>query len=305
MRNGMADNEFGSLVGTSRREAPVIVIKGAGEKASAVAHRLYRAGWTRILMTERAKPRAERRGVSFCEAVFEGRKNVEGVTAELVSAPDGSLEDIWSRGGLAVMVDPGAAVCELLRPEVFIDGVMAKRNTGATRDMARLVVALGPGFRPGVDADAVIETNPASDRLGEVLWTGGPEADTSVPTPVAGLTHQRLLIAGAEGKLQGLKDIGQPVTPGQVVATVDGRPIRTAVNGVVWGLMRSGVHVRPGTKVGDIDPRGTGAAPFLITPQSRRIAAGVLEALLAWRGQAATSGRAARWPSPSPSARPF
>ncbi len=45
-----------------------ILIKGAGEKASAVAHRLYQAGLRKIVMTERPYPFAERRGVTFSEA---------------------------------------------------------------------------------------------------------------------------------------------------------------------------------------------------------------------------------------------
>ena len=56
-----------------------IVIKGAGEMASGIAHRLHRAGLTKILMTDIEEPLAVRRTVSFSEAVYVGKVEVEGV----------------------------------------------------------------------------------------------------------------------------------------------------------------------------------------------------------------------------------
>jgi xanthine dehydrogenase accessory factor len=49
--------------------------------ASAVAWRIYMSNIRKILMLETASPLAVRREVSFCEAVHEGRKTVEGVEA--------------------------------------------------------------------------------------------------------------------------------------------------------------------------------------------------------------------------------
>jgi len=57
----------------------IIVIKGAGEMASGIAYRLHSAGLTRILMTDIQEPLAVRRTVSFCEAVYEGKAEVEGI----------------------------------------------------------------------------------------------------------------------------------------------------------------------------------------------------------------------------------
>ena len=54
--------------------------------ASGVAHRLYMAGLRNILMTEIPEPLSVRRMVSFCEAVFEGNMEVEGVRARMHSA---------------------------------------------------------------------------------------------------------------------------------------------------------------------------------------------------------------------------
>ncbi|MBT4640497.1 MAG: molybdenum hydroxylase, partial [Deltaproteobacteria bacterium] len=58
-----------------------ILIKGAGEMATGVACRLYRANLRQIVMAETSNPVAVRRQVSFCEAVYQERSTVEGITA--------------------------------------------------------------------------------------------------------------------------------------------------------------------------------------------------------------------------------
>ena len=57
----------------------------------------------------------------------------------------------------------------MLKPDIFIDAVMAKRNTGTTMDKAPMVIALGPGFIAGRDVHFVVETNPNSHFLGRVI----------------------------------------------------------------------------------------------------------------------------------------
>lgn len=71
----------------------IVLIKGGGEVASGVAHRLYRSH-LRVYLTEIANPLAVSRGVTFCEAVFDGEKTIEGVTAELVSASAGEIQRV-------------------------------------------------------------------------------------------------------------------------------------------------------------------------------------------------------------------
>ena len=47
----------------------IIMVKGGGEMATGVAHRLARSGF-RVCLTEIPEPLAVRRAVSFCEAVL-------------------------------------------------------------------------------------------------------------------------------------------------------------------------------------------------------------------------------------------
>lgn len=51
-------------------EDKIVIIKGAGDLASAVALRLYRSGYN-IIMTEIEKPTTVRRTVAFSQAVFD------------------------------------------------------------------------------------------------------------------------------------------------------------------------------------------------------------------------------------------
>jgi len=61
----------------------IILVKGGGEMATGVAHRLTRSGF-RVCLTEIPQPLAVRRAVSFCEAVFEGQMGVEVKKGTLV-----------------------------------------------------------------------------------------------------------------------------------------------------------------------------------------------------------------------------
>ena len=132
----------------------LVLIKGAGDLASGVAHRLYRCGFTPV-MTELQKPLVVRRKVAFAEAVYSGENTVEGVHAELCS----SISDISSlleKQIIPVVIDPQGELVHILKPDVLVDAVMAKRNTGTKITDAPVVIALGPGFTAGVDVHAVL-----------------------------------------------------------------------------------------------------------------------------------------------------
>ena len=62
-----------------------VMIRGGGEMASGVAHRLFRSH-LKMVMTEISQPLSVRREVSFCEAIFLGEKIVEAekTTVKLV-----------------------------------------------------------------------------------------------------------------------------------------------------------------------------------------------------------------------------
>ena len=103
-------------------DRPRVLIKGAGDLASAVAHRLFAAGFF-VAMTEIPTPLSVRRGVSFSEAVYDREKTVEGIMARLVSGAD-QIEKGWRDGVIAVLVDPQLAILD----DVAFDGLVERRG---------------------------------------------------------------------------------------------------------------------------------------------------------------------------------
>ena len=131
------------------------VIRGAGDLASGVAHRLYKAGF-QVIMTDLAQPTVIRRKVAFAEAIYEGTTQVEGITGRLSTFE--TCQKVLAQGEIPVLVDPLAEIINYLKPQVVIDAILAKKNIGTNINLAPVVIALGPGFTAPEDAHAVIET---------------------------------------------------------------------------------------------------------------------------------------------------
>jgi xanthine dehydrogenase accessory factor len=258
-----------------------ILIRGGGDLATGVAIRLYRSGFP-VALTELPRPLMVRRTVSFGEAVNDGRAEVEGVSATLVDSVEEALRRLDGRGldrAIPVLVDPEARCRSVLRPLVIVDAIMAKRNTGTSLSDAPFVVALGPGFTAGQDCHAVIETN-RGHCLGRVIHEGMAERDTGIPGEIGGKSAERLLRAPIAGTIEDRAEIGQRVVRGQVVAEVAGQEVRAQIDGVLRGLVRSGIYVSAGLKIGDVDPRADPSHCYLVSDKSLAIGGGVLEAVM-------------------------
>lgn len=254
-----------------------VIIRGGGEAASAVAHRLARAHLN-VLLTEIAQPLAVSRGAAFCEAVYEGQKEVEGMVARLVRSPE-EAPRVWQSGEIPIIVDPALAARDIIRPDVLVDAVMAKANLGTKLSDAPLVIGLGPGFEAGRDAHLVVETN-NSEGLGMVLSHGQPEANTGMPIAIGGLTSERVQHAPVDGVFSTDREMGDVVVAGDLVGRVAGQAVTTEIDGIIRALLRPGVEVSAGTKLGEVDPSTDRQAPFRIRARMRAIAGGVLEAIM-------------------------
>lgn len=254
-----------------------VVIKGAGEMASGIAHRLYRAGVRRIAMLEIPKPLSVRRLVSFCEAVYEGSAIVEGVESEI--AGDVSLiKAIWDRGRIAVIVDPAWETIRVISPDAVVDATMAKKNLGTTKAEAPFVIGVGPGFEAPRDVHAVVESNRGHD-LGRVIYDGGAEPYTGTPGEMKGVGKERVLRAQAAGMVKHIRKIGDAVKEGEPVLFVGDAKVRAPFDGVLRGLIRE-IEVEKNEKVGDVDPRAKREFCHTISDKARAIGGGILEALL-------------------------
>ena len=255
-----------------------VLIKGGGEQASGVAHRLFRSNF-KICITEIPNPRAVRREVAFCEAVYEGENGVEGVVAKRVGSQE-EIFEVWKENKIPLLVDPQATVRDYLKPDILIDGTMAKTNLGLTKITdAPLVIALGPGFWAGRDAHLVIETN-RGHNLGRVITEGETEKFTGVPEVIGGFGIERVLRSPRAGRFISHKKIGDYVQEDEIVGEVDCLPVKVRIKGILRGLIRNGLDVRERQKLGDVDPRGVKESCYTISDKARAIGGGVLEGIL-------------------------
>lgn len=277
-------------------EDKLVIIRGAGDLATGVAQSLYEAGF-RLLLLEVEKPSAIRRQVALCEAVYDGTAAVENLTCCRCR----SLAEVrksWEGEAIPLLVDPEGASIAALKPWAVVDAILAKKNLGTNRCMARHTVALGPGFTAGVDVDAVIETK-RGHQLGRIIWQGTAIANTGIPGLIAGYGKERVIHSQQAGFVYGLVHIGDKVKKGQPMAVLTeepipfgmavtecmGTPILASLTGFVRGLIRDGYQVPQGFKIADIDPRDDERENcFTISDKARSLGGAVLTALL-WMGK--------------------
>ena len=254
----------------------IVLIKGGGEVASGIAHRLHRSHF-RLCLTEIANPLAVSRGTTFSEAVFDGEKTIEGVTAEFVSP--GEIYGVWQRGNIPIVIDPGASIKDEINPDVLVDATMAKRNTNTKITDAPLVIGMGAGFYTGRDVHMVVETN-HTRNLGKVFLEGEAEENTGVPVAIGGLTKERVVWAPQSGIFTTDSEIGDQVVAGGVVGRVGDQLVEAPISGMLRGLLRNAVKVSKGSKLVEVDPVNDRAICYVIRDKMRAIGGGVLEAIM-------------------------
>ena len=255
----------------------LVVIRGAGDIATGIALRLYRAG-IRLVLTDLPQPTSIRRTVCFSEAIRLGETVVEGVHARRAdSAAEAAA--LTEQGIIAVLADPAAGCVQELHPDALVDAILAKKNLGTHITDAPIVIAVGPGFTAGVDCHAAVETM-RGHTLGRVLYTGSPLPNTGVPGVIGGHAAERVLRAPADGLFEPCHEIGDLVEEGDTIAYVAGKPMKTTISGCLRGLLQAGVPVHEGMKSGDVDPRGKRENCDTASDKALAVGGGVLEDVL-------------------------
>ncbi len=256
----------------------IVLIKGGGEVASGIAHRLH-LSHLRVCLTEIATPLAVSRGTTFSEAIFDGVKIIEGVKAELVSVSTQEIYRVWRQGNIPIVIDPEASAREKIQPDVLVDATMAKRNIGTKITDAPLVIGVGPGFYAGKDVHMVVESNHSSN-LGRVILEGEAERNTGIPVEIGGLTKERVVWATQAGILTTDKEIGDSVVADEVVGWVGDLPLKAPISGMLRGLLRGGIRIPQGAKLIEVDPVNDKVICNFITDKMRVIGEGVLKAIM-------------------------
>ncbi len=254
-----------------------VLIRGGGDLATGVALRLHRAG-IRVVVSELAQPLAVRRTVSFSEAVYDGQHSVEGVTARLIEA---SQLAAWNEADeIPIIIDPNADILLSHPFNIVVDARLTKQPPAPLPVDVPLHIGLGPGFTAGSDCHAVIETR-RSHTLGRVYWTGTTQPDSGEPEG----DPRRVLRAPSDGVVIGYKKIGEHVAVGEEVTIIsepkgDQYSVVSPFAGILRGLIRDGLRVTKGMKIGDIDARDDASACYLVSDKALAIGGAVLEAIL-------------------------
>ena len=319
----------------------LVIVRGGGDIATGTIRTLRRAGFP-VLILESAHPSAIRRTVALSEAVYEGSAVVEDVSVTLAHNLD-EAEYLLFQDGIAMLVDPdGAAIRDIIHSgEKYaewdtglttlegggrhlvltwvVDAILAKNNLGTTKNMAPLVIALGPGFTAGKDCDVVIETM-RGHSLGRAIMKGEAIPNTGTPGLIAGHAQDRVIHSPAAGIVKTCAAIGDIVEEGQIIASIipEGRsiqpadggsagqaartaeqmegsssrrgeagvPVRATFTGLLRGLIRDGYPVPEGFKIADIDPRASEHDNcFRISDKARAIGGAVLTELIHFAAQ--------------------
>ena len=319
----------------------LVIVRGGGDIATGTIRTLRRAGFP-VLILESAHPSAIRRTVALSEAVYEGSAVVEDVSVTLAHNLD-EAEYLLFQDGIAMLVDPdGAAIRDIIHSgekyaewdtglttlggggrhlflTCVVDAILAKKNLGTTKNMAPLVIALGPGFTAGKDCDVVIETM-RGHSLGRAIMKGEAIPNTGTPGLIAGHAQDRVIHSPAAGIVKTCAAIGDIVEEGQIIASIipEGRsiqpadggsagqaartaeqmegsssrrgeagvPVRATFTGLLRGLIRDGYPVPEGFKIADIDPRASEHDNcFRISDKARAIGGAVLTELIHFAAQ--------------------
>ncbi|SHH86379.1 selenium-dependent molybdenum cofactor biosynthesis protein YqeB [Clostridium grantii] len=255
-----------------------IVVRGGGDIATGIIHRLYRAGF-KVIVLEVEKPSLIRRRVSFGQSIYDKEIEIEGIKSKHVETFSEAIECL-EQGIIPVIIDEQGEIIKNNKIDVVVDAILAKKNLGTTMEMASVIIGVGPGFTVGKDVHAIIESN-RGHNLGKVILekNKSAESNTGIPGNIMGFTEERVVRAVGEGNIKIVKDIGALVKKRDVLATIEGKKVEAKIDGVVRGMINEGFYVFDGMKIGDIDPRGNKENCFEISDKARSVGGGVLEAV--------------------------
>ncbi|WIH83456.1 selenium-dependent molybdenum cofactor biosynthesis protein YqeB [Brachyspira pilosicoli] len=263
----------------------LVIVRGAGDLATGVVYSLYKAHF-KVIILETQHPSAIRRKVALSEAVYDGKTKVEDIEAVLVKNYEEALNIIANKDykEIPILIDPNCEILNNIKPTFLIDAIIAKKNLGTNKSMAKYTIALGPGFTAGKDCDIVIETM-RGHNLGRIYLEGEAIPNTGIPGNIGGKEAERVIHASSDGIIENIKNIGDFVREKEVIAYInnDNKKIEVIApfEGLLRGIIRDGFKVRNGLKIADIDPRKSEYDNcFTISDKARNLGGAVLTAMM-------------------------
>ncbi len=155
-------------------------------------------------------------------------------------------ENVWEQGEIPILVDEDGSSIKILKPDVVVDAILAKKNIGTTRKMAPLTIGLGPGFLAGSDVDFVVETKRGHD-LGRIIDEGWAIPNTGIPGEIGGYGKERVIHSPASGVIHNKEtkrghDLGRIIDEGWAIPN-------TGIPGEIGGYGKERVIHSPASGV--------------------------------------------------------
>ncbi|MCZ9840387.1 selenium-dependent molybdenum cofactor biosynthesis protein YqeB [Brachyspira hyodysenteriae] len=263
----------------------LVIVRGAGDLATGIVYSLYKAHF-KVIVLETQYPSSIRRRVALSEAVYDGESKVEDIESVLVKSYEEALNIIANKNykKIPILIDPNCDILKNIKPTFLIDAIIAKKNLGTNKSMAKYTIALGPGFIAGKDCDIVIETM-RGHNLGRMYLEGEAIPNTGIPGNIGGKEAERVIHASSNGIIENVKNIGDFVKEKEVIAYINNNNEKIEVlatfDGLLRGIIKDGFKVHKGLKIADIDPRKSEYDNcFTISDKARNLGGSVLTAMM-------------------------
>lgn len=263
----------------------LVIVRGAGDLATGIVYSLYKAHF-KVIVLETQYPSSIRRRVALSEAVYDGESKVEDIESVLVKSYEEALNIIANQNykKIPILIDPNCDILKKIKPTFLIDAIIAKKNLGTNKSMAKYTIALGPGFTAGKDCDIVIETM-RGHNLGRMYLEGEAIPNTGIPGNIGGKEAERVIHASSDGIIENVKNIGDFVKEKEVIAYINNNNEKIEVlatfDGLLRGIIKDGFKVHKGLKIADIDPRKSEYDNcFTISDKARNLGGSVLTAMM-------------------------
>ncbi|MBR6332605.1 MAG: hypothetical protein IKR78_05725 [Dehalococcoidales bacterium] len=255
----------------------VIMIKGAGEMASAIACSLYKAGFTRILMTELQRPLSISRQNCFSEAFFSLTKEIDGVKARSVKPLRPIIHSNWIDGFIAVLHDPTAETIVEVEPKIIIDARNIKNDPDTAMEDAEFVIGLGDAFTAGVNCHIAIPS---------ATWktAGKDNVKHSKTADTISIESVNIIKSNMDGFFTTDHKIGDSIQKDAVLANINEIAVKSPVKGMIRSILRNKTAITAGTKIAEIDTQ-IDAISLGIRSKWRRLSEAVLEAVVGFIGE--------------------
>lgn len=255
---------------TTQVKRPLAIVLGLNEIASAIAVRLYNEGYAVVMAHDPGCP-VIRRGMSFADALYEGKATLGGVTALSVDSTLAARFQVRAQACISVTRLDLSELLLLGNIQVLIDArLQVAAVTPQLRKLARLTIGVGCGFTPGEDCDATVTVD--QERHSD----GSARRMLLVRSPVNGRWHTPL-------------DVGVRIYKGFPLGYLGSSIIKSPVDGVLRGIARDDIDVPAGAELIEIWT-GTGARRWWgLDAHGSSIAGRVLRALQSLGAETAAS----------------